>query len=159
MKRGDVPPALLAQVAGALGLEPRQVLAAQSLDNGPVWLSLLVDDPHTVLRLAPDHARLKSLGQKVGVVARRASAAEGEPLLEVRAFAAAIGVPEDPVTGSLNASLAQWLIDGGQVPERYVAAQGTCLDRAGRVHVERDAQGQVWVGGACVTCIDGSVQL
>ena len=77
--------------------------------------------------------------------------------LVVRAFAAPIGVQEDPVTGSLNASLAQWLIAEGHAPERYIAAQGACLGRAGRVHIERDAQGQVWVGGESVTCIDGAV--
>jgi PhzF family phenazine biosynthesis protein len=77
----------------------------------------------------------------------------------VRAFAAASGILEDPVTGSLNASLAQWLIAEGQMPVRYLAAQGACLDRAGRVHVERDAAGQVWIGGESVTCIAGRVAL
>ena len=79
--------------------------------------------------------------------------------LEVRAFAAPVGIEEDPVTGSLNASLAQWLIAEGHLPERYLAAQGQCLGRAGRVHVSRDAEGQVWVGGDSVTCIDGKVTL
>lgn len=79
--------------------------------------------------------------------------------LEVRGFAASVGIYEDPVTGSLNASLAQWLIADGYMPECYVAAQGMCLDRAGRVHIERDASGQVWVGGAVVTCIEGMVNL
>ena len=68
-------------------------------------------------------------------------------------------MPEDPVTGSLNASLAQWLIADGHMPARYLAAQGTCLDRAGRIHIHRDSSGQVWVGGAVVTCIDGVVTL
>jgi PhzF family phenazine biosynthesis protein len=77
----------------------------------------------------------------------------------VRAFAAASGIPEDPVTGSLNASLAQWLIGEGHLPTRYLAAQGACLQRAGRVHVEQDQRGQVWVGGESVTCISGSVSL
>ena len=77
----------------------------------------------------------------------------------MRAFVATLGVEEDPVTGSLNASLAQWLMAEGHLPERYLASQGQCLGRDGRVHIERDAQGQVWVGGAAVTCIDGSVTL
>ena len=81
------------------------------------------------------------------------------PLVEVRAFAAPIGVPEDPVTGSLNASLAQWLIGEGELPARYLAAQGTALGRAGRVHVQRDDAGQVWVGGDCVSVIRGEVAL
>ena len=77
----------------------------------------------------------------------------------VRAFAAPIGVNEDPVTGSLNASLAQWLIADGHLPAAYLAGQGECLGRAGRVHIERDADGQVWVGGESVTCITGTVTL
>ena len=77
---------------------------------------------------------------------------------EVRAFAAAIGIPEDPVTGSLNASLAQWLIGEGIAPPRYVAAQGTRLERAGRVHIER-RDGAVWVGGASVGCVEGRVRI
>jgi len=79
--------------------------------------------------------------------------------LVVRAFAAPIGVNEDPVTGSLNASLAQWLIADGHLPAAYLAGQGECLARAGRVHIERDADGQVWVGGESVTCITGTVTL
>ncbi|HTH79006.1 MAG TPA: PhzF family phenazine biosynthesis protein [Ramlibacter sp.] len=158
-KRASPSPAVLAQVAGALGLKASQVIAAQSLDNGPVWLSLLIDDPQTVLALKPDHAALRASGQKVGVAARYRDAAEGEPMLEVRAFADPVGIPEDPVTGSLNASLAQWLIDEGHMPVRYIAAQGACLGRAGRVHIERDDHEQVWVGGQTATCIDGSVLL
>ena len=81
------------------------------------------------------------------------------PSVEVRAFAAPVGVIEDPVTGSLNASLAQWLMADGYAPTTYTASQGTCLDRAGRVQLSRDAAGQVWVGGESVTCVDGSVRL
>jgi PhzF family phenazine biosynthesis protein len=139
------------------------VVAAQVLDNGPAWLSLLLESPDAVLQLAPNHAELKKIGQKVGVAGiHRPSAATNSgaaPLLEVRAFAAPIGIEEDPVTGSLNASLAQWLMDLDKLPTRYVAAQGTCIARAGRVHVERDAAGQVWVGGESVSCIDGLVTL
>jgi PhzF family phenazine biosynthesis protein len=158
-KRTSPSPAVLAQVAGALGLKASQVIAAQTLDNGPVWLGLLVDDPQTVLALKPDHAALRAGGHKVGVAARYRDAREGEPMLEVRAFADPVGIPEDPVTGSLNASLAQWLMDEGHMPTRYLAAQGACLDRAGRVHVERDDHGQVWIGGETVICIEGTVLL
>jgi PhzF family phenazine biosynthesis protein len=149
----------LADVLQALGLRSTQVIASQVLDNGPVWLGLLVDDPAAVLRLVPDHRELERLGQKVGVLAVYPDAGAAGPHVEVRAFAAPIGVSEDPVTGSLNASLAQWLIDEGRLPAQYLAAQGRCLDRAGRVHLECDASGQVWVGGAAVTCISGSVAL
>jgi PhzF family phenazine biosynthesis protein len=157
-RRSAPSPSALAQVAQALGLKAGQIIAAQALDNGPVWLSLLLDAPRTVLGLLPNHQQLKQLGLKVGVAAAYPEAAAGTHL-EVRAFAAAIGVPEDPVTGSLHASLAQWLIADGRMPARYLAAQGACLDRAGRVEIEQDPQGQVWVGGESATCISGSVTL
>jgi len=184
LKRSAPSPTLLAKVAGALGLKAQQIVAAQVLDNGPVWFGLLLSDADTVLRLVPDHRLLKELGVKAGVAgvpaaegssmligrsnreARafggKAQAAEGDGQkidLEVRAFAAPIGVEEDPVTGSLNAGLAEWLIADGHMPARYVAAQGQCLGRAGRVYIEHDSDGMVWVGGDAVTCIDGQVTL
>jgi PhzF family phenazine biosynthesis protein len=88
-----------------------------------------------------------------------APADDDTPTVEVRFFAPDIGVLEDPVTGSFNASLAQWLIADGITPSRYVAAQGTCIGRAGRVYIAQDSAGQVWVGGDSVTCIDGQVTL
>jgi predicted PhzF superfamily epimerase YddE/YHI9 len=134
--------------------------------------------------LQPDHRMLKELGVKAGVAGvpmahdtslligrsnREARAFGNRPAtpnddgakidLEVRAFAEPIGVQEDPVTGSLNASLAEWLIADGHMPERYLAAQGQCLGRAGRVYIERDAEGKIWVGGDAVTCVDGHVTL
>ena len=182
LQRSTPTPALLADVTAALGITPSQVLAAQSLDNGPLWCSLLLDSPATVLQLTPDHAALARLGVKVGVAgiypdaeesesplirrANREAAAFGArsggraaPRLEVRAFAAATGINEDPVTGSLNASLAQWLIGEGLLPGNYIASQGINIGRAGQVHVRRDADGQVWIGGHTVTCIEGTVQL
>jgi len=182
LSRASLDAPLLAAVAGALGLTAAQILAAQRLDNGPVWLALLLDSPETVLRLVPDHLALKHLDVKVGVAAvypiedkppliaranrearafgdRSHQAMAAAPGLEVRAFAAPIGIPEDPVTGSLQASLAQWLIAEGRMPERYVASQGVCLGRAGQVHIERDAQNQVWVGGESVSCIEGQARL
>ncbi|HRM82975.1 MAG TPA: PhzF family phenazine biosynthesis protein [Acidovorax temperans] len=154
-------PALVPLVASALGLRPHQIQAAQLLDNGPVWLGLLLDSADTVLGLTPDHARLKDLGQDVGVIhiAPDAGANPARPGAVVRAFAAPMGNPEDPVTGSLNASLAQWLIAEGLAPTRYLVAQGECLGRAGRVYIRQDAQGQVWVGGHTVTCIEGTALL
>jgi len=79
---------------------------------------------------------------------------------EVRAFFPHDGATvEDPVTGSLNASLAQWLLATGRAAAPYVASQGTAMGRAGRVHVERDDHGDVWIGGHVVTCIEGTVEL
>jgi PhzF family phenazine biosynthesis protein len=183
LKRSAPTPELLAQVAQALGIGTAQIRAAQQLENGPQWLGLLLDSVDTVLALTPDHTRLRELNQKVGVAAltqeqpavnlitrsSREARAFAEhagdapqlaaPDLEVRAFAAPVGITEDPVTGSLNASLAQWLMAEGHVPTRYLAAQGSCLGRAGRVLLERDDGGQVWVGGQVQTCISGQVLL
>ena len=185
LQRSTPTPDLLAALTAALGITPSQVLAAQSLDNGPLWCSLLLDSPATVLQLTPDHAALARLKVKVGVagiypvpdtppligrINREAAAftrtaappADALPLapgLEVRAFIAAMGVNEDPVTGSLSASLAQWLQGQGLMPRHYMASQGVCLGRAGQVHIEQDATDQVWVGGQSVTCIEGEVQL
>lgn len=181
-KRSATSPVLLAKVAAALGLKSNQILAAQTLDNGPRWLALLLDSPETVLQLMPNHLALDNLQAQVGVAAfypppstppligranREARAFDQAPTqaikdapdLEVRAFAACIGIQEDPVTGSFNASLAQWLMDEGHAPERYLASQGICLGRAGQLYIERDASGQVWVGGESVTCVDGQVTL
>jgi len=145
----------LAGVLPALGLAAQQVRAARWLDNGPCWLALLLDDAAAVLAIEPDHSALKSL-PKVGVVGPHAP---GEACrFEVRAFAASVGVAEDPVTGSLNAGLAQWLIGEGIAPPQYVAAQGARLERAGRVYIERDGD-TVWVGGHSVSCIRGELTL
>ena len=155
LRRSAPEPALLAEVLAALGVDAAAVRASQWLDNGPQWLGLVLDSSASVLALNPDHVALKSL-PKVGVIGPHADGAECA--FEVRAFAASLGVAEDPVTGSLNASLAQWLIAEGVAPARYVAAQGTCLARAGRVHIEQQ-DGRVWVGGASVTCVEGHVLL
>jgi len=155
LRRSTADAALVSQVLAALGADAKQLRAAQWLDNGPQWLGLLFDSSASVLALAPDHAALKSLA-KVGVIGPHV--AGSACAFEVRAFAAPIGVAEDPVTGSLNASLAQWLIGEGLAPHRYVAAQGARLERAGRVHIEQ-RDGQVWVGGSSVICIEGTVRL
>ena len=183
LSRAAPSPLVLAQVAAALGIKAAQVTAAQLLDNGPVWLGLLLDSPETVLQIMPNHQELARLGIKVGVAGiypvvtappliaranREAKAftqdaalasADLDVTLEVRAFAASIGIHEDPVTGSLNASLAQWLMADGYMPVHYTAAQGACLKRAGQIDLQRDAEGQVWVGGESVTCVDGIVTL
>lgn len=153
-RRKNPSPGMLAQVAAALGLKAAQIVAAQTLCNGSDWLGILLDDRQTVLQLQPDHLVLKHLGIKVGVAALTAADA-----LEVRAFAPMEGIQEDPVSGSLNGSLAQWLIEDEYMPKKYVVAQGTCIQREGRVHIEQDSSGQVWVGGDTVTCIRGTAAL
>jgi PhzF family phenazine biosynthesis protein len=156
---GEVEEDLLLAVLNALDVPRAKVRAAQWLDNGPKWLGLLLDDAATVLAIEPDQSVLKGLA-KVGVVGPHVASAECQ--FEVRAFAPSIGVPEDPVTGSLNAGLAQWLIGSGAAPASYVAAQGARLGRAGRVHIMLDGApgtGTLWVGGSSVSCVRGEVHL
>ncbi|WP_125777498.1 PhzF family phenazine biosynthesis protein [Antribacter gilvus] len=158
VRSGPLEPDVLERATRVLRLDTADVLDAAWVDNGPGWLGLRLRDAAAVLALEPDLAAFGDL--KIGVVGEH-PAADRERLgadVEVRAFVPALGVSEDPVTGSLNASLGQWLA-GGVLPERYVAAQGTVLGRRGRVHVERDAEGTVWVAGGTVTTIRGEVTL
>lgn len=151
LRRREVEPALLADVLRALGLQPDDVLASQWLDNGPHWLALRLRDARQVLALEPDHVALREL-PKVGVIGAHEPGAGAD--FEVRAFAASAGILEDPVTGSLNAALAQWLWASDVVQAPFVAAQGARLGRAGRVGLHFEA-GEVWVEGACATCVQG----
>jgi len=154
-RSGPLSEAEQARLVAALRLQPADVLAAAWCDNGPPWQGLLLRSAAQVLALQPDRAALQGLD--VGVIGAHPSTAD--VAYEVRAFfSTAQGVAEDPVTGSLNAALAQWLVGAGLAPERYVAAQGTVLGRAGRVHIARDG-GQLWVGGHSVLCIEGTVEL
>lgn len=162
LQRSAVDAGLLQAVAAALGLASARILAAQLLDNGTRWLGLLIDNADSVAQLRPDFTRLKATGHKVGVAALRAAAPlqdDDNGDLLVRGFAPHMGIDEDPVTGSLNASLAQWLIADGHMGSSYVAAQGAALGRSGRVIIRTDAAGQIWVGGQAVTCIEGQVWL
>lgn len=157
LREGTVDAATLAQISAGLRLPQSEFLHHQWVDNGPGWVAVMVRSAEQVLAIEPDYAAMNGL--EVGVVG--AYPAGSECHIEVRAFiTAGTATPyEDPVTGSLNASLAQWLIGSGLAPRRYLAAQGTALRRAGRVHLERDEVGQVWVGGASVTYIEGKVIL
>ncbi|GIG28271.1 PhzF family phenazine biosynthesis protein [Cellulomonas marina] len=154
LREGPLDDALLDRIVAGLGVGRDAVVDHAWADNGPGWAAVRLRTAAEVLALRPDMAAL--VGFEVGVVG--VHAAGGPAHLEVRAFCPELGVPEDPVTGSLNAALAPWLVATGVVPPRYVAAQGTVLDRAGRVHVEVGADG-TWVGGACRTVIRGTVDL
>lgn len=152
LRSGPLDAGLLERVVGALSLDPDRVLDHQWVDNGPGWCALLLDSAQTVLAVRPDMPRL---GDTVlGLVGAHAPAADAD--FEVRAFVPSLGVPEDPVTGSLNAGIAQWLIGAGHAPDRYIAAQGTALHREGRVRIQRVAD-TIWVGGATRTLVRGSV--
>jgi PhzF family phenazine biosynthesis protein len=156
-RSGPVEPSLLDRIARGLGIAADRIAGAQWVDNGPGWVAVMLRSRAEVLALRPDHAALS--GIELGVVAPWDAALDGgEAQFEVRAFVAGMGVTEDPVTGSLNAGLAQWLIGAGLAPSSYVASQGTALGRKGRVFV-RQAGGEIWVGGQAVTCIEGRVSL
>ena len=142
-------------IAQGLGVSRAEILHHAWCNNGPQWRGVILGSAEQVLALKANPELLKGLD--IGVVAPLAS---GEAQFEVRAFFPGNnGLAEDPVTGSLNAAIGQWLIEAGLAPNSYVASQGACLARAGRVYVHRDAQNQVWVGGESVTCIQGSVTL
>lgn len=154
LRSGPLEEEVLDQAMKSLGLDRTQILASNWIDNGPGWLGLLLPDAATVLALKPDPVVMGSL--RVGVIG--AQPVDAETDYEVRAFVPGLGITEDPVTGSLNAGLAQWLIDASLAPERYVVTQGTAVQRDGRVRVfTRD--GKIWVGGSTVTSIDGTVTL
>lgn len=163
-RSGPLDDADVALIARGLGVARDDIVAHQWCDNGPGWRGVMLRSAEQVLALKPDAAVLAGLD--IGVVGPRGKVGvvgasdEDGIAFEVRAFFPGHGgLAEDPVTGSLNAALAQWLIGAGLAPERYVASQGTALRRAGRVHIERVADGTVWVGGESVTCIDGTVRL
>ena len=150
-------PGTVAAAAAALGVDPGRIQAAAVLDNGPHWTTLLLDSAETVLALHPDMAALAEVADEVGVVGLHADGGPAD--VEVRGFAPAIGIPEDPATGSLNAALAAWLVGEGTLPPAYVAAQGTAIDRAARIHLSTDASGTTWVAGATRTVVSGTVVL
>lgn len=164
IKSGPLPEDDVTLIARGLGVARSDITAHAWCDNGPNWRGVMLRSAEQVLALRPDGAVLAGLDigvvgprGKVGVVGARE---EHDTQFEVRAFFPGNnGLCEDPVTGSLNAALAQWLIGAGLAPERYVAAQGTALAREGRVFIERDASGTIWVGGQSVTCIHGHVTL
>ena len=164
LKSGDLDEADVALIARGLGLARSDIVAHAWCDNGPRWRGVMLQSANQVLALKPDAAILAGLDVgvvgprgKVGVVG--AHNAGDDTHFEVRAFFPGNnGMTEDPVTGSLNAALAQWLIGASIAPPQYVAAQGTALSRAGRVHVSQEGA-NIWIGGASATCIDGKVLL
>ena len=153
-RSGPLEPELLARIVRSLRVPATDVLHHQWVDNGPGWCAVMLPSAAQVLALQPDWSGLGDV--KLGVVG--AQAAGEDTLFEVRAFVPGLGVYEDPVTGSLNASLAQWLIGAGLAPPAYVAAQGAALGRAGRVYVEQ-AGSDIWIGGDVTVCIEGTVTL
>lgn len=149
----------LARAVAALRVSPGLVVRASWIDNGPGWLGLQLRSARDVLELRPDFGAMSGL--ELGVIGAHDAderAATGADY-EVRAFCPGLAVPEDPVTGSLNAGLACWLIGEGHLPRAYVASQGTVLGRAGRVRVHTDQSARIWVGGDCHTLVEGTLRL
>ena len=151
----DGPPdaAALDEALAVMRLDPSAVVEARWVDNGPGWLGLMLRSAEAVLAVEP--ARHHPRPVDIGLVGPHAPG--GEAAFELRAFftGPAGGIVEDPVTGSLNASVAQWLFASGRARDRYVAAQGARLGRTGRVHAERDGDGRVWIGGRTATLFSG----
>jgi PhzF family phenazine biosynthesis protein len=149
LRSGPVEDDVLDEALGALRIGRDAIEDAAWVDNGPGWMAVLLSSAEEVLALQPEFR-----DSYIGAVA-----VDGDEL-EVRAFFPVNGaLAEDPVTGSLNAAVAEWLLDTGRLTAPYVARQGTALGRAGRVHVTRDDDGTIWIGGQTVTAIAGEATL
>jgi PhzF family phenazine biosynthesis protein len=153
VRSGPVEPELVAHVTEILNVGPEEVVDTQWADNGPGWVAVLLANADAVLAVRPGLTDLD-----VGVVGPYPP---GSPAaFEVRAFFPKDGATiEDPVTGSLNASLAQWLLASGRARAPYLASQGTALGRRGQVRISLDDDGTIWVGGSSVTCVSGTAEL
>ena len=154
-RTGPVDEVTLTKLAGGLGLRRDDFILHQWIDNGPGWFGVMLKSAEQVIALRPDYSQLKGLA--FGVIGPQPAGNETD--FEVRGFyVAAQGSPEDPVTGSLNAGLGQWLIGAGKAKDHYVVSQGTALQRKGRVYIDRIGK-DIWVGGDVVICVEGSVSV
>ncbi|MEJ5999683.1 PhzF family phenazine biosynthesis protein [Paucibacter soli] len=153
-RSGPVDAALREQVARSLRLAEQDLLDVVWVANGPPWVGARLRSAAAVLALQPDYLAMQ--GIELGVVG---AYPEGGPAqFEVRAFVPGQPQPEDPVTGSLNAGLAQWMMGAGLAPAAYLVSQGTALQRAGRVHVRRQGD-DIWIGGDVTSLIQGQIGL
>nr|WP_312986359.1 PhzF family phenazine biosynthesis protein [Comamonas koreensis] len=163
LQRSEVPAGVQAQVLAALALQADDLVATQWLDNGSRWMGVLLRDIEVLPHAQPNAAALRALGVKAGLCAIHtpsSGAMAAEPVLEVRGITlTAHGIAEDPATGSLNASLAQWLSAAGHIALPYCVQQGTAIGRAGRMRLTADALGQVWVQGQVHSVVTGQVIL
>ena len=157
LRSGPVDDELVGTLARVLGIERTEIVATEWIDNGPGWVGVLLGSAEAVLALEPTFDGVDQLD--VGVIGPYPDGAECE--FEVRALFrdGQGGMQEDPVTGSLNASAAQWLLGSGRANAPYIASQGTRLGRRGRVHITQDEDGTIWVGGQAVPHISGTVEL
>jgi PhzF family phenazine biosynthesis protein len=153
VRSGPVEEPLVRHIASVLGIDRTDIVDVEWADNGPGWVAVMLASADAVLGLRPGFVDLD-----VGVVGPYPP---GSPqAFEVRAFfPKGTSTAEDPVTGSLNASLAQWLLRTKRATAPYVVSQGTALGRSGRVHISTDPEGTIWVGGGTITCVAGEVEL
>jgi PhzF family phenazine biosynthesis protein len=155
LRQGPLDEEFLEQIVTAFGIDRDRVLAHQWVDNGPGWAVVQLPTAEEVLALEPDLSLIPTA--MVGAVG--AHPAGAEHTFELRTFAPRVGVPEDPVCGSMNASVAQWLTATGAAPPRYRVSQGARVSRAGTVEITAEADGSVWVGGAAIVRISGTIIL
>jgi PhzF family phenazine biosynthesis protein len=150
-RSGPLSPEERAMVRDSLGVNDDEIVDCAWADNGPGWMVVALPSAERVLALSAE-----TITGKIGVIGPYPP---GSPFAyELRGFYSSGGVTfEDPVTGSVNASAAQWLIGSGRFTAPYVVQQGTRLGRAGRVYIDTDDTGAVWVGGDVVTCISGTI--
>lgn len=155
---GPIDEDYLSVITEVLGVNPSDVVSSRWVDNGPGWAGILLNDADAVLELEPDFARnTKREKLDIGVVGFHEP--DSATRYEVRAFFSGQGgkMIEDPVTGSLNASVAQWMLSEERVEAPYVAAQGTALGRCGRIHISTDPSGSVWVRGRVFDIVSGEI--
>lgn len=155
-RTGEVNENTVRAIARALGIERHEIVQAQWVVNGPEFVALRLADADRVLRLAPSFPSLAMVYGVAGVGVAGRYLANSECEVEVRVFLPALGIDEDPVTGSFNAALAAWQA-GAWLPKSYVVSQGVALGRRGRVHVDTDPDGTIWVGGDTTTAVVGTV--
>ncbi|GAB3193529.1 PhzF family phenazine biosynthesis protein [Nesterenkonia suensis] len=158
LRTGPVDPQLQEAIRRVLGVSEQQLVDVSWADNGPGWVAVLLDSAETVLGLRPELHRGGLEELMLGVVGPWDETSDAD--VEVRAFFSdGSALREDPVTGSLNASLAQWLTESGRRHTPYLAAQGTAMGRRGRVHVDTDADGTLWIGGETTVAVRGSLEI
>ncbi len=156
LRSGSPTPAELEEARQLLNIEASDILDSAWIDNGPGWLGIRLASAERVLALEP----VRNWPDRIDIGVVGPHPKGGEAAFEVRAFFSDhLGaIVEDPVTGSLNASLAQWLFATGVAEQDYVAAQGTRLGRNGCIYVSRDDSGRIWVGGETYTHVGGRLQ-
>ena len=156
IRSGAVDEAEVAELAAFLRVEREAIVEAQWVDNGPGWVAVMLASAEAVLAIDPPTYAERRF--EVGVVGPHSS---GEAAYEVRSFFSGQegNIIEDPITGSLNASIAQWLTSTGRFTAPYVARQGTALGREGRITVDQDEAGQIWIGGQTLTIASGTVEI